>query len=412
MKKSLFALAAVGAFAGAAQAQSSVSVYGIMDGSYTATENKATTTAGAVTTVQGRNTVNGDGALSTSRLGFRGVEDLGKGLSAQFVLEYDLVNIGNGGNGNGNSVAPTTSAIGGQQAASGSALAGFGARYSYIGLSDKALGTVRLGRQEASIFSVVTNGLAGQANNMTGSVYSAGSTGESPNSASIRPIDVFVNQAITYISPTVSGFTVEAQTSQVAYSASSTTTSTGATATGGSIKFTGVKNLSVAIGIAQQSTTGAISSAASTAFAPAISSEAYSNRKTVQTAASANYNFGVAQVFAVGTKIKVDNLSAGTTLRDQTVYEIGVRAPITPVVGVWASGFKGNKTMTANNSLLSATNDGRADVSGMQLGATYAFSKRTTAYAIYGTQDVKGKDAANNAKINSDGYALGLRHTF
>jgi predicted porin len=31
MKKSLFALATVGAFAGAAQAQSSVTVYGIMD---------------------------------------------------------------------------------------------------------------------------------------------------------------------------------------------------------------------------------------------------------------------------------------------------------------------------------------------------------------------------------------------
>ncbi len=31
MKKSLFAIAAVGAFAGAAQAQSSVTVYGILD---------------------------------------------------------------------------------------------------------------------------------------------------------------------------------------------------------------------------------------------------------------------------------------------------------------------------------------------------------------------------------------------
>ena len=45
MKKSLFALAAVGAFAGAAQAQSSVSVYGVMDGSYTANTNKTKATA-------------------------------------------------------------------------------------------------------------------------------------------------------------------------------------------------------------------------------------------------------------------------------------------------------------------------------------------------------------------------------
>jgi len=83
MKKSLLALAAMGAFAGAAQAQSSVSVYGIMDGSYSSIEQNATDTTGAKTTVKSRNTVNGDGALSTSRLGFRGVEDLGGGLSAQ-----------------------------------------------------------------------------------------------------------------------------------------------------------------------------------------------------------------------------------------------------------------------------------------------------------------------------------------
>jgi predicted porin len=68
--------------------------------------------------------------------------------------------------------------------------------------------------------------------------------------------------------------------------------------------------------------------------------------------------------------------------------------------------------MTANSASLSATNDGRADLTGYQLGATYAFSKRSTAYAIYGSQDVKGKDAATGAKINSYGYALGLRHTF
>jgi len=73
MKKSLLALAAMSAFATAAQAQSSVSVYGVMDGSYTGIEQNSTTTGGAKGTVKVRNTVNGDGALSTSRLGFRGV---------------------------------------------------------------------------------------------------------------------------------------------------------------------------------------------------------------------------------------------------------------------------------------------------------------------------------------------------
>jgi predicted porin len=89
-----------------------------------------------------------------------------------------------------------------------------------------------------------------------------------------------------------------------------------------------------------------------------------------------------------------------------------VRAPLTPIINVWASTFTGNKKMDADGTSLSSTFLGRADISGYQLGATYAFSKRTTAYAIYGTQDVKGKSAANGTKISSSGYALGLRHTF
>jgi outer membrane autotransporter protein len=132
----------------------------------------------------------------------------------------------------------------------------------------------------------------------------------------------------------------------------------------------------------------------------------------MQQALSANYNFGVAQVFALASKIKTQDLVGSTVTRDQTGYEIGVKAPITPVFGVWASAFTGDKQTTADSATLTATTTGRADISGFQLGTTYAFSKRTTAYAIYGSQDVKGKSAAVGTKIASQGYALGLRHTF
>ena len=108
MKKSLLALAAMGAFAGAAQAQSSVTVYGVLDASYTSIEASQTAVGATTATTQKvRNTVNGDGALSTSRLGFRGVEDLGGGKSAQFVLEFDLINIGLGATGEGAAQAST-----------------------------------------------------------------------------------------------------------------------------------------------------------------------------------------------------------------------------------------------------------------------------------------------------------------
>ncbi|HEY0837326.1 MAG TPA: porin, partial [Azospirillum sp.] len=78
MKKSLIALAVLAA-AGAASAQSSVTLFGIVD---------------AVVTV-GRGTVADrtqltDSGYNSSRLGFRGTEDLGGGMSASFWLEAGL----------------------------------------------------------------------------------------------------------------------------------------------------------------------------------------------------------------------------------------------------------------------------------------------------------------------------------
>jgi predicted porin len=136
------------------------------------------------------------------------------------------------------------------------------------------------------------------------------------------------------------------------------------------------------------------------------------NIKTVSNVLAANYNFGPVQAFAVGTQLKITNLSSGEVTRDQTAYELGFRAPVTKTISVFASGFMGDKKMTANSATLNSSTSGRADLSGYQLGAMYNFSKRTTAYAIYGTQDIKGKEVANGAKITNDAYAIGMRHTF
>ena len=415
MKKSLLALATLGAFAGAAQAQSSVSVYGIMDGSYTANTNKNTTVGGVTTTTNQRNTVNGDGALSTSRLGFRGNEDLGGGVSAQFVLEYDLVNIGNGGNGTETAAAqPGTSTNARSE--------GFGARYSWIGISDKAMGGLRIGRQEASIHSVYGVGAAGFQNNMPGTLYYGGTSNNGagsafgPNSsqASIRPYDVFLNQALTYVSPTISGFSGQVQYSDNAYS-TDTLATTGAKQFGANITFTGVKNLTVALGtqISGVVTTGvAVGSVNGLTPSNLTTAVAAGNFKTVSNVLSANYNFGPVQVFAVGTQLKLTNQSTGVVDRDQTAYELGFRAPVTKTVSAFASTFMGSKKMDANATTLNSSTAGRADLSGFQLGAMYAFSKRTTAYAIYGSSSIKGKEGADGAKIVADAYAVGMRHSF
>jgi predicted porin len=73
MKKSLLALAVLGAFAGAASAQSTVTLYGRVDLSL----NKPIGT-------DAKGVANGSG----SRLGVRGVEDLGGGLKALFQIEH------------------------------------------------------------------------------------------------------------------------------------------------------------------------------------------------------------------------------------------------------------------------------------------------------------------------------------
>jgi len=76
MKKSLLALAVLGGFAGVASAQSSVTLYGTLDLSAKYVKNDGSNR---------RVSLSQDG-INSSQLGFRGVEDLGGGLKASFVL--------------------------------------------------------------------------------------------------------------------------------------------------------------------------------------------------------------------------------------------------------------------------------------------------------------------------------------
>lgn len=75
MKKTLIALAVLAA-SGAAMAQSSVSIYGIVDAAIHKDKNADAAMI--------------DGAVDSSRIGFKGTEDLGGGLKAHFVLEQGL----------------------------------------------------------------------------------------------------------------------------------------------------------------------------------------------------------------------------------------------------------------------------------------------------------------------------------
>jgi predicted porin len=96
MKKSLLALAALTAFAGAASAQSSVTLFGIVD------LNARNVKNGSAGSIKSLST---DGNAS-SRLGLRGVEDLGGGMRAGFWIEGGLgADVGSQGGGNGGASA-------------------------------------------------------------------------------------------------------------------------------------------------------------------------------------------------------------------------------------------------------------------------------------------------------------------
>ena len=94
MKKSLIALAVLAA-SGAAMAQSSVTLFGIVDTNVSYLDG--------VSNADGTNTESkygiGTSGNATSRLGFRGVEDLGGGLKAGFHLEGEI--FGDDGNASG-----------------------------------------------------------------------------------------------------------------------------------------------------------------------------------------------------------------------------------------------------------------------------------------------------------------------
>ena len=134
MKKSLLALAVLGAFAGAASAQSSVTLYGKLDQAF----GKAAGSAD-------KEVRDGSG----SRVGFRGVEDLGGGLKAMFQFEHRF--------------SPDTGKDATLESAEKAIAAGKTADpvrmwqgVSTVGLGG-SFGTVNLGRQYTAAFSLATD---------------------------------------------------------------------------------------------------------------------------------------------------------------------------------------------------------------------------------------------------------------
>ncbi|HEY2558561.1 MAG TPA: porin [Caldimonas sp.] len=125
MKKSLLALAVLGAYAGVASAQSSVTLYGTVDLNGRLVKNEGASKKWSM----------GRDGINSSQLGFRGIEDLGGGLKAGFLLL--------------SSVGADSGDIGAGQSAAGSGK--FWTRRSTVSLFSNA-GELRLGRDYVPTF--------------------------------------------------------------------------------------------------------------------------------------------------------------------------------------------------------------------------------------------------------------------
>ncbi len=198
MQKKIIALAVASALvAPAAFADTSnVNVYGVANVSYDFVTTKNAAGAGVTTNKVSSN---------TSRIGLKGNEDLGDGLSAIWQVE-SLINIDNAGStanaGNATGVVGQAN-LGTAAVAAGSNAAGnvLGGRNTYAGLSSATMGTVIMGRHDTPYniatrrLDVFTDGLADNRSLMGGN----GGTAQAAFDG--RQPDV-----IAYISPTMSGF--------------------------------------------------------------------------------------------------------------------------------------------------------------------------------------------------------------
>jgi len=392
MKKSLLALAAMGAFAGSAQAQSSVSVYGIYDGGYSVTKTDMSTAAGVKTGTQGGGFTGNESA--SSRIGFRGVEDLGGGLSANFNLELGIT--------------PGTGQVGTTPAAAAAATGGVatganqgsetGVRTSIVGIGSKEFGSLAVGRQLTGMHSILAGDVWG-GNNMAGDItYSdVSSTANGAGvtaTARINSVTTRASNMLTYTSPTVMGANLRADYGN--------TVATSVSQPGIQFAMKGIY-----AGYKYGPVTAKIGRVEAVSNEALAATAAYAASKTVVTGGNIMYqDKGLTVQYTNGRNLTETYTAAGGYIQGSAVkankisasYQIGAVMPFVQYGQGVSEGVR-----TAANT---ATDD-----KAFQLGAEYALSKRSSLYAAYGSHK-KALKTNSSASTEVTDMAVGVRHTF
>lgn len=353
MKKSLLALATLTAFAGAASAQSSVTLFGIVD-------------AGVAYLSAGGASVKGmtNSGYNSSRLGFRGVEDLGGGLKAGFWLEGQLANDS------------------GEGAAGGGGL-NF-QRRSTVSLMG-SFGEVRLGRDYTPEFWNLTIydpfGTVGIGTNTTIAMLA----GQANVTTAVRS-----NNAISYFTPNMGGFSA-----QVMYAFGEKS----------SALLGDAKKENNYLGVRAGYAAGPV--AVHAAYGKTNAANDAADHKTMNLGASFNMGGATASLLLAQEK-------NGAGLKVQAI-EPGITVPVG--AGVIRASYArydqkgGTAAWNAN------------DWSKIAVGYLHNLSKRTTVYATYARIGNKGTQTktittsglggvTSSAGGNSSGVEFGVRHAF
>lgn len=411
MKKSLIALAALAAVS-AASAQSSVTLYGLVDIGYGSQKSESRSGAGAVSL---RSSGVMDGANAGNRIGFRGVEDLGGGLKANFVIEQGI-------NPTGGGLFAGRAATSAQQVAYPAGIPGVGNpglngaipnvnsispstnRQSYLGLSSASLGTVNFGYTYNNLYELST--LSG---------YNLGTEGIPGASTS----HVFGNSylggtrsnGITYISPVIAGgFSVRAQVGAL-----------GANMETNNVVVGGITapNNGKRYSLMGQYANGPLS--ASLAYTNArVNTLAVGNvsRTGTLTQLGASYDFGVAKLagtYNTGRDGGIGAANFGAPAGTNTAYrsyQVGVSAPFGAFVPFITYG-RASATATTPGGVSGKV----IDIKQTQIGVRYSLSKRTTVYAFVGNatdnaaQDVNIPATANSVYKDKKSI-VGVAHAF
>ena len=359
--------AAVGIQAIPSYAQSSVTIYGLIDTGYVLETGGL---AGKVSKLT-------SGISGGSRIGFKGTEDLGGGMSAVFLLEAGFNN--------------DTGGVGQVSASNPTPLFG---RQSYVGLNG-GFGSVLVGRQYTPQYLVMAaidpfgTGYAGDAANLMPNTGNAASR---------------MDNTVKYLTPNFSGFTGE-----FAY---------GFGETAGSTKT--ASQIGAALGYANGPLTLKLG------FHSRNNDTATAQNSTARnTLFGGMYDFGVAKLHAMYGIDKGVNSSplrnAGTVVGTSTVGLYGV--PLTPstdstdlLVGVTVP-FGAVHNVMASYIHKNDKTSRNQDADQYAVGYRYSLSKRTDLYAAYA--HIRNKNGANytvgssiEAGSGSSAWNLGMRHTF